>query len=113
MPFDHLADEPPEGLWPQWFWGVAVPVVLAVYALSVLVTGEGILPGRGGRLVLNGLDAMVYGVGLLGVSSFLHWHFFWGNTRKLAQYSPLGRLIAAVVVVAALTVLVVRVLLLG
>jgi hypothetical protein len=100
MAIDRWGDEPSQGFGPKWFGGALTPLLIAAYATSVLVAGEGTIPGRGmwrsgSRLTVHGTDAIAYGMALLGAAAFLHCHYFWGNTRNLDQYSSLGKAVSA------------------
>src|SRR5262245_3190215 len=98
MPIDRWNDEPSQGFGPKWYGGALVPLLIAAYAVSVLVAGEGTIPGRGvvrrsARQIVHGTDAIAYGIGLYGAAAFFHCHYFWGNTRNLDRYSALGKVI--------------------
>lgn len=96
MPIDRWSDEPSQGFGPKWYGGALTPLLIATYAVSVLIAREGTIPGRGmflrsARNLVQGTDAVAYGIGLLGAAMFFHCHYFWGNTRNLDQYSALGK----------------------
>lgn len=109
MPLDDWSDDPPQGFWPKWFGGCVVPLSMSLYALSVLISGEGTLIGRG-RIRVHGMEATIYAVLLFGLGFFLHTHFFWGNLNSLSAYSPLGKTIGLIVFVAGAGILAFRVL---
>lgn len=109
MPLDDWSDDPPSGPWPKWFSGCIVPILIAAYAVSVLITREGTLIGRRGRLTLHGTEATIYGALLLGLACFLHTHFFWGNTDSLAPYSVLGKTLGLVIFAVGAAVLIFRI----
>ena len=75
----------------KWIGGVIVPLPIAAYAIWCLVMQTGTIIGRGGRLVLSGTDAVLYGVALLGLAVFLNTHFFWSTSRRFYVVSELGR----------------------
>ena len=106
-------DEPPQGFGPKWFGGAATPLLLAGYAISVLLTAQATLPSRGWRFHIQGLEAVAYGIALMGAAVFFHCHYFWGNTRDWDQYSPLGKGAGAMVFIGGIGVLVYRVLIAG
>jgi hypothetical protein len=90
-------DDPPSGAFPKWFGGAVVAGIIAIYGLSAVVNQEATLPRRGisRSYVLEGASAVVYGVAVLGVAIFVHCHYFWGNSKKLAEYFILGKMIGA------------------
>lgn len=90
-------DDPPSGAFPKWFGGAVVAGIIAIYGLSAVFTQEAILPRRGlnRNYVLEGTNAVIYGVAVLGAAIFVHCHCFWGNSKKLAEYFILGKMVGA------------------
>lgn len=100
----------------KWLYGVIVPSLVSVYALSVLLSGRGTLLGFGrlrARLHLQGTEAMVYGVLLLGAAFALHCHFLWSNTEKLNPYSDVGKVAGCLVFIVGAAYLIYHVLILA
>lgn len=109
MSLDDWTDDPPQGPFPKWFWGCVVPLAVAAYAIWVITSGEGTLPGRyHRRLVLHGTDATLYGIAWLAGALFTHAHYFWGNTDKLAPFSPVGKVAGLLVFVGSAAALLFR-----
>jgi hypothetical protein len=94
-------DDPPQGVMAKWFSGAVVPLVFALYGLSIVVSREASMPRfrvfRPRGSLIYGADAVVYGIAVLGAAIFLHCHYFWGNTKNLAEYSVLGKMVGGVV----------------
>jgi len=105
-------EDPPQGVMAKWFGGAVVPLVFAVYGLSVIVSREASMPRfrmyRPRGSLIYGVDAVVYGIAVLGAAIFLHCHYFWGNTTKLAEYSILGKMIGGAVFSCGIGVLLIR-----
>jgi hypothetical protein len=74
-------DEPPDGSrWTKWLIGVALaalPFALGVFALI------------GGR-------RMGMAVFWLSLGMFVHFHYFWGLSKRLGPYSQLAKSVAAI-----------------
>ena len=93
----HLADAwsgtPPDTFWAKWFGGILFPLILAAYGVSRCVAQQAVLPGRG-ILYLNGRPAVAMGVAVICAGCFLHFHYFWGNLRRLCVFSDLGKMLS-------------------
>jgi len=105
-------DDPPSGFLPKWFGGAAAPLIIGLYGASILIAQQARMPGRrmfrpSGSTLLGG-DAVAYGIAVLGAAIFLHCHYFWGNTKNLAEYSILGKMIGAAVFIGGIGWLLVR-----
>jgi hypothetical protein len=87
MMWTHEDDSPQA----KWGGGVMAPIALAIYGISVLVTGEATLRGGryGGSLELWDFDAQLWGVGLLAGAVALHAMLFWRHHPRLGSYAQL------------------------
>jgi hypothetical protein len=95
MPIEHLSDIP-QGCGPKWFLGLLLPTALAAYGIRVLWQGQITLGGRTSRsFTFTGGDAIAWGILFLAGASALHVVYFWGNSRRLSQYTELAFVVAA------------------
>jgi len=92
---DRLSDMPPQSFWCKWFGGVAVPLAIAVYAISCCARQHAVMVGSWrGTLELNGSTAIAFGLAWLSGAAFLHFHYFWGNLRQLGIFSNPGKVLS-------------------
>lgn len=104
-----LGDEPMGDAWSKWGLGVVVPILIATYGLSRAILRHVVLFGRrGSSMPLSGWDAVVFGIAVLGVALFMHAHYFWSNSNRLAEYAELGKVIGLLVGLSGLAFVVVR-----
>jgi hypothetical protein len=86
----------------QWFYGVGLAAIVAVYAISVLVTRHASLPSRHGTIGFipyDGLPATALGSVYLAIAVFTHLHYFWTPSPRFWGYAQLGKMLAAVAVI--------------
>ena len=57
---------------------------------------------------LSGWDAIVFGIAVLGAALFMHAHYFWSNSNRLAEYAELGKVIGLLVGLSGIGFVVVR-----
>jgi len=102
-------DEPMGDAWSKWGLGIVVPSLIATYGLSRVVLRHAVLFGRRGfSMPLSGWDAVVFGFAILGAALFMHAHYFWSNSNRLAEYAELGKVIGFLVGVVGIGFVVVR-----
>lgn len=104
-----LDDEPMGDAWSKWGLGVVVPSLIATYGLSRVILRHAVLYGRrGASMPLTGWDAIVFGIAVLGAALFMHAHYFWSNSNRLAEYAELGKVIGLLVGLSGIGFVVVR-----
>ena len=104
---DDWEDQPAQGVFHQWGFGVLLPLLVAAYGVHAILAKQAML----GRVPfeLRGVNAMALGAALLGASFFLHFHYFWGNVYNQAWFAVLGKILSACAFIAGLGTIVVRV----
>ncbi len=108
-------EAPPDDWWSKWVLGTAVSLLLATHGLWCIATERAWLPGRrvGRAMSLHDADAIAFGVAVLAGAALLHVHYFWSHVERLAPYVDLGKLVSVLVLVAAMCVLIFRIVFLG
>jgi len=72
--------------------GMIAAVVVGSLGLRACITGHATLLGsRGSTLDLSGPAAVSFGVALLGLALFLHFHFVWTTSELLYRWGDLGK----------------------
>jgi hypothetical protein len=95
---EDLIEAKPRGGEPtRWLGGVGLAALPAYYGLQCIVTGKGEFGTTFFRNDVHGVAAVVMGFGWLAIGAFLHFHFFFGLSPRLAPYSETGKRIAIVV----------------
>ncbi len=107
--FGGWDDEPIDDAWNKWGQGVVIPSLLALFGASKLIWPHAVLWGRRGMsLTLSGWDAVAFGLCWIGVALFMHAHYHWSLSNRLAEYADLGRAIGIIVGLLAFGFVVVR-----
>jgi hypothetical protein len=99
---DDWADTTDARPFGRWAYGVVLAAVLAIYAVSVLVTQRASLPSRHGTLGFieyDGLAATALGSVYLAAALFTHLHYFWTASPRFWGYAQLCKMLAAVAVI--------------
>lgn len=83
---------PPE----SWFWriaiGILLPIPFLLSGLDSIRAEEGVLHGRrGSSIELFGTDAVMMGVGLIGIAAALHFHGIWCAFCRIYFVHQIGR----------------------
>lgn len=87
-----------DALWPKWLGGIVVPMVPFYLAFKCWQTQKAFIPGRFGRSFdLTGREAIVMGLLLFACGLYLHFQYFWGNSRILRGFSDLGKTLSCVI----------------
>jgi hypothetical protein len=92
-------NDAPQGSATKWLLGGAAPIAIAAFGTWVLLSGRIVIYSHGHRVEFEGLEASAWGVLILAAAAFMHCHFLWGNSNRLAPYADLGKLAALVGVV--------------
>ena len=97
---DAWSGDPPDSAWAKWFGGVVCPLLPLWGAINCWLSQQGFIPGQGGsRFELAGTQAIVLGFLLFGIASFFHFHYFWGNSRKLEPFMDFGKTASGILAV--------------
>jgi hypothetical protein len=100
---DSLSGTASGSLFSRIAGGMAGPVVVGFMGARACITRHAVLPGRGGAsMELLGPAAMGLGVGLLGLSLFLHFHFIWTPSERLYRWAEGGKAASLIVFVGGL-----------
>jgi hypothetical protein len=102
-------DLPPPGFFSKWFVGVIVPLVFQALGVICIVTRHGLLPGRHDLLELHGSRAIALGIVCLGISGFLHCHFYWGNIYYQYACAAIGKVLSLLAFVGGLIDIIINV----
>ena len=89
-------DLSPSGRPASKLWGgIIAPIVVALDGLySVIVRKSFSFGLRYPQPEFEGMGAIYWGIGLLFVAAFLHFHFYWTVSEKLWKYSGLLKIIS-------------------
>jgi len=90
----HFSNDPEPSFWGKWFGGLVVPVLLVYYGGRCCVLREAVLRGRGNVMTVYGAEAVALGLAWIFGALFLHFHYFWTTSPRLAYFSELGKIIA-------------------
>lgn len=99
---DDWADTTDARPFARWAYGVGLAAVLAIYAVSVLVTQRASLPSRHwtqGLTEYQGLAATALGSVYLAIALFGHLHYIWTASPRFWGYAQLGKMLAAVAII--------------
>jgi hypothetical protein len=116
--YDLAADiaGPPQGGKPEgWIYGVIIAGPIAMYGLYCLLVQRAWFLAIGSRFVNNrvprrgplleeydGRLAMALGLVMIAVALYLHFRYFWSQSRRLVRYYEIGQLAAILLFIAAL-----------
>lgn len=77
--------------------GVVAAIIIGFLGMRACITHQATLPGgRGAKLELSGAPAVSFGIALLAVGLFLHFHFVWTTSERLYQWAEIGKGISLV-----------------
>ena len=109
---DDWEDQPAQSRFHKWGLGFLLPGLLFFYGIQIFVIGEGKF-GNDVTLILQGHNAVAYGIAVISAGLFLHCHYFWGNIYNQAWFAVLGKIIAATGFISGLLFLCIHIGLLG
>ena len=99
---ESLSRPPSGGRLRMWLLGVALALLPIYYAIRCWLTDHAVLIGRHGtRLDLTGPAARGIAVAAIAVALFMHAHWFWGLHPRLAGWSPILKVPALLLFLAA------------
>jgi hypothetical protein len=98
---DWITDPPRGGRAQMWVVGAGLATLTFVYGMSCLITQRATVPrtrfrGMGGMnpgvfTEISGDMAVAFGMGMVILSLFIHFQWFWGNHPKLSNYYEIGK----------------------
>lgn len=91
---DDWEDQPKQGRFFQWGLGIILPLLLATYGSTIIITRSASF-GRDFAVILHSWNAIAFGAAWVSAALFLHCHYFWGNMFNQAWGAVLGKIIAA------------------
>ena len=105
---DDFEDQPAQSWFHQWILGASLPACFLSYGLRTILTGHATY-AHNASMDLRGIDAVAYGVSMLAIGLFLHFHYFWGNVYSQAWWAVLGKIVSAAAFIASMGTLIIRV----
>jgi len=109
MPYDDdWEDQPAQSWFHKWVMGVVVPGAILWCAVRVIASASASV-GANPPMELHGKNTAALGTAGVGLSVFLHCHYFWGNIYNQIWFAVLGKIIGAMAFIAGLGVILVRV----
>ena len=91
-----LAYAPSGGRAKQWLAGLVLAAVPIIYGIVCIRRGHTTLFGRGSS-DLTGDAAFWLAVAYIAVGAFLHFHYFWGLSERLSNFSQFAKIISLLV----------------
>lgn len=95
-------DRPRGGVWGRIAFGVVVPIAVTWFSVNCISKQSTPFPHRRGIEHLHGGSAIWLATAYLALAGFLHFHFFWGASRRLSRYSQPGKSFSFVIFLAAI-----------
>jgi hypothetical protein len=105
-------DGPPQGGAPEaWVYGVGLALPTFAYGLFCLLMQRawflniplrGVPRAPGMLREWSGRSAMAFGVVLIAVAAFAHFHWFWSNSPRLSPYYEIGKIVSLILLIGAL-----------
>ena len=93
---DHFSGLGSGSFLSKWLGGIAVPIVITIYAVNCIITKQAVMAGvHGSQIELTRTPAVAFGVAWLCVAIFLHFHYFWPTLKRLWVLTDVGKTIAA------------------
>ncbi len=96
---DSLSGDASGSLFSRIFGGSLVPLAVAWYGLYVCLTKKAYLHGSGHSLEINGSLAICFGIAVIALAFFLHFHFVWSVSSRLYRYAGFCKFIALLVLI--------------
>lgn len=100
---DRLTDPPSDGPVQRWVFGTALPIASLTYGMSWILDPPDVfrlrLPGRYGSTSYLVTSTSVHipialGCLLICIALYMHFHWFWGNHRRLSRWYELLQLLS-------------------
>ena len=107
---DDLAGFPEPTFWSKWFGGIIIPVLAFVYGAHDCIEKQAVLIivqryGGSSRTELIGDEAVALGLAWISAACFLHVHYYWTASPRLAVLSHLGKIISVLGIIGSLSYL--------
>ena len=85
-------DFPEPTFWSKWFGGIIIPMLVFALGARDCIEKQAVLRGRyGNHTNLSGDEAVALGLAWISAACFLHVHYFWTASPRLAVLSELGK----------------------
>ena len=83
--------------------GVIVPLAIAGYGLYACIAQKATFPGRRGlSLELSDNIAISFGIGVIGLALFFHFHFIWTVSKRFLGVADFAKIIAMLIFIGGL-----------
>jgi hypothetical protein len=101
---DGLAGTPSGSLFSRIVGGGIAAVVFLLFGLRACMLRHATLPGRRGArgIELSGPAAISFGIALMAVGIFLHFHFVWAPSERLYRWGNVAKAGSLLVVIGGL-----------
>lgn len=100
----RLAERPdnPEGellLGPAvtWLFGLVVPALMGLYALTCIGEQRVLIYGSRVYMNLHGISAVLFGVGIIGVAGLFHLQCFWDSVYDSTRVGARSKLLCVLI----------------
>lgn len=103
-------DDASPSRWSKYLGGVFIPLALIIYGVFCIKQQRGFIPYEYGVFEVVRLNAIAFGLVCVSLGSFLHTHYFWGNSKLLERFSNCGMCVSLLVFIGALGFLLVKIL---
>ena len=102
-----FTDFPDPTFWSKWVYGVIPPVLLSAYGARCCIEKQAVWIGRLGNhhIDLFGDQAVAFGLAWISFACFLHVHYYWTASPRLAVLSHLGKIISVLGIIGSLSYL--------
>ncbi len=91
---EDLGCAPSGGRVKQWLAGLVLAAVPIIYGIVCIRRGHTTLFGRGTNSDLTGDAGFWLAVAYIAVGAFLHFHYFWGLSEHLSNFSQFAKAIS-------------------
>lgn len=94
---DHFGSDPAYSPFSRWFGGMVVPLAILWYAIEIIIAEKAMVGSEPGAVKILGIEAVIWGIGSIGLGSFIHFHYFWTSFYALCDFADLGKLLSLLV----------------
>lgn len=94
---DDFAYLPCGGRVTQWVGGVGLALAFIASGVLDLRSGHALIHGRGGEIEFTGASGAALSTAYIALGTFFHFHWFWGLSETLWQYSQRLKVLALLI----------------